>query len=91
MSNIDSSFKFPFRLTTLPDRDSSGLTTLAAISGIGSVAGAIAAGLRVTPPTMSRAAGLVAAFGGSFAVFGLAPTWLLTLLSSVVLGVTSGP
>ncbi len=68
------------------DKGSSGLTTLAAISGIGSVIGAIATGSRETTPTLASTTTLVALFGVSFVVFGLAPTWPLVLLTSVALG-----
>lgn len=68
------------------DRGSSGLSTLAAISGIGAVVGAIATGSREAAPTLAATATLTALFGASFVVFGLAPTWPLALLSSVMLG-----
>lgn len=67
-------------------RGSSGLTALAAISGIGSMVGAIATGFRESTPTMFAATALVAAFGVSFALFGLAPTWPLALVAVTVVG-----
>jgi MFS family permease len=67
-------------------RGSGGLTALAAISGIGSVAGAIATGVREATPGMASAAALVAAFGISFVLFGLAPTWPVALVMVAVVG-----
>ncbi len=68
------------------DKGSSGLTVLAAVSGIGSVVGAVATGFRQTSPTMASTALVVGAFGLAFIVFGLAPTWPLVLLASTVVG-----
>ena len=67
------------------DKGSSGLTTLAAVSGIGSVIGAIATGMRDISSSMWTTTALVAAFGATFVVFGLAPTWGLLLAASVVM------
>lgn len=68
------------------DRGANGLTTLAAVSGVGSVAGAILTGSRESAPTLGATTTLVALFGASFVVFGLMPNWPLTLLASVALG-----
>ncbi|MEX2625379.1 MAG: MFS transporter, partial [Ilumatobacteraceae bacterium] len=68
------------------DRGSVGLTTLAAVSGVGSVIGAIATGSRDSAPTLASTTTLVALFGASFVAFGLMPTWPLALVASVLLG-----
>lgn len=77
---------FPLVASEVFDRGANGLTTLAAISGIGSVAGAIATGSRESVPTIASVTTLVVLFGASFVVFGLMPNWPLTLLASVAVG-----
>jgi MFS family permease len=61
-------------------------TTLAAVTGLGSVLGGFSSGLRQTAPSFRAAAGLVTAFGVSLFAFGLAQTWPLALVTVAVVG-----
>jgi MFS family permease len=61
-------------------------TTLAAVTGLGSVVGGFSSGLRQTAPTFRAGAGLVAAFGASLFLFGLADTWTLALITVALVG-----
>jgi MFS family permease len=61
-------------------------TTLAAVTGLGSVLGGFSSGLRQTAPTFRAAAGLVAAFGISLMVFGLSTTWTVALITVALVG-----
>jgi predicted MFS family arabinose efflux permease len=61
-------------------------TTLAAVTGIGSLLGGFSSGLRQTAPTFRAGAGLVALFGASLFVFALADTWTLALVTVAAVG-----
>ena len=67
-------------------RGGSGFATLAAVTGLGSVIGALTTGLRHSMPTLRSAALLVTGFGASLALFALAPTWGAALVAVVFVG-----
>jgi MFS family permease len=61
-------------------------TTLAAVTGLGSVIGGFSSGMRQTAPSYRASAGLVTAFGVSLFVFALADTWTLSLVTVALVG-----
>jgi MFS family permease len=61
-------------------------TVLAAITGFGSMIGALTTAFRDTMPTLRSSALLVTGFGLSVAAFGLVPTWQMAFVASVVVG-----
>jgi MFS family permease len=63
-----------------------GFATLAAVTGFGSMVGALTTAFRDSMPTLRSAAWLVAGFGASVAAFARAPTWDVALVLSVVVG-----
>lgn len=67
-------------------RGPSGFTTMAAISGLGSMVGALMTGFREAHPTLRRAALLAAGFGGGLALFGLTTNWLAALFLLALVG-----
>lgn len=64
-----------------------GFATLAAVAGFGSMVGALTTAFRDNIPTLRSTAFLVAAFGGSVALFSRASSWTMALALSVVVGV----
>lgn len=64
----------------------SGFTTLAAVSGFGSMIGALTTAFRDSIPTLRTVALLVAGFGVSVAAFGQAPSYPVALGLAVVVG-----
>ena len=68
------------------DRGPSGFTTLAAVSGLGSMIGALTTAFRDSIPSLRTVALLVAGFGASVAAFGLAPSFTVALVMGVVVG-----
>lgn len=68
------------------DRGPTGFTTLAAITGVGSMLGALTTAFRDSVPTFRSSALLVAGFGISVATFGSVRTWGVALAASVVVG-----
>jgi MFS family permease len=69
------------------DRGPAGFTTLAAVTGIGSMIGALTTAFRDSVPTLRYSALLVAGFGASVAAFGSMRTWPMALALSVVVGI----
>lgn len=68
------------------DRGPSGFATLAAVTGFGSMLGALTTGFRDSVPTLRGTALLVAGFGASMAAFASAPSWTFALGLIVVVG-----
>jgi predicted MFS family arabinose efflux permease len=68
-------------------RGPTGFTTIAAITGIGSMIGALTTAFRDAMPTLRSTALLVAGFGASVAIFGTLRSWPLALGMSVVVGI----
>ena len=76
----------PVMANEIFDRGPSGFTTLAAVSGIGSMIGALTSAFRDGVPSLRTTALLVAGFGASVAVFGMSPSFTVALGMSVVVG-----
>jgi predicted MFS family arabinose efflux permease len=68
------------------DRGPTGFATLAAVTGLGSMIGALTTAFRTSLPTLRSTALLVAAFGGAVAAFALVPSWNLALVAVVLVG-----
>ena len=68
------------------DRGTTGFTTLAAVTGIGSMVGALTTAFRTGTPTLRSAGLLVAGFGASLAVFGTTDSWPVALVAIAVVG-----
>lgn len=68
------------------DRGPAGFATLAAVTGFGSMLGALSTGFRDQAPSLRSAAALVAGFGLSIAVFGRSTSWTMGLITVVVVG-----
>ncbi len=67
-------------------RGPTGFTTLAAVTGIGSMLGALTTAFRDSVPTLRTTSMLVAGFGASVAIFGTLKSWPIALAMSVVVG-----
>ncbi|MCZ7527181.1 MAG: MFS transporter [Acidimicrobiia bacterium] len=67
-------------------RGPTGLTTLAAASGLGSMVGALTTGLREETPSLAAVAALVAGFGASVVAFGANDHWGLALVLVAIVG-----
>lgn len=68
------------------DRGPSGFTLLAAVTGLGSMIGALTTAFRDQVPTLRSASSLVAAFGVAVALFGLVPSWNLAIVAIIFVG-----
>lgn len=68
------------------DKGPRGFTTLAAVSGLGSMIGAFSTGMRDEVPTIRSAALLVGLFGVSLAAFGQITSWPLGIALMVPIG-----
>src|SRR5687768_17154817 len=68
------------------DKGPTGFTTLAAVTGFGSMIGAFTTGLRDAMPTLRSCAALVFAFGMSSLVFSQMKSWTGALILMVVIG-----
>jgi MFS family permease len=68
------------------DRGPSGFTMLAAVTGFGSMIGALTTAFRDNMPTLRSTSLLVAGFGLAVAAFGLVPTWGTAIVAIVVVG-----
>jgi MFS family permease len=67
-------------------RGPSGFAVLAAVTGAGSMLGALTTTFREGAPSLRTVALLVAGFGASVALFSQAPTWPLAMAAIVVVG-----
>jgi MFS family permease len=76
----------PVMADQLFDRGPRGFTLLAAVSGFGSMLGALTSAFRDSIPSLRTTALLVAGFGASVAAFALAPSFGAALGLSVVVG-----
>lgn len=68
------------------DRSDTAFTLLAAVTGFGSMIGALTTAFRDNVPTLRSTSLLVAGFGAAVAAFGLVPTWSLAVVASIVVG-----
>jgi MFS family permease len=68
------------------DKGPAGFSLLAAMAGVGSVAGAFLTGLRLKVPTLRSVGFLVAGFGASVSIFASAPTWTWALVLVIPVG-----
>lgn len=68
------------------DRGPRGFTVLAAMTGLGSMFGALTTGFREGAPTMRSAGALVVGFGTTMMLLAVAPSWPVALLVVAVLG-----
>ena len=76
----------PVVATEAFDQGPTGFTVMAAVTGLGSMFGALTTGVRDTVPTLRSAAVLVSAFGLTMVALAAVPTWPLALLVVAVLG-----
>lgn len=67
-------------------RGPTGFATLAAVTGFGSMIGALTTAFRDTVPTLRSTSLLVAGFGLAVAAFGLVPNWGTAMVAVVVVG-----
>lgn len=68
------------------ERGAPGFATLAAVTGLGSLLGALTTGVRESVPTLRSVALLVGAFGASLALFAVTPSWGAALVAVAVVG-----
>lgn len=68
------------------DRGPSGFTTMAAVTGLGSMVGALMTSFRQRPPTFRAGVLLTGAFGTTLGAFSMTSSWPLALILLALLG-----